>query len=75
MLSGRTYNRTEQTLDGRVLVRVVHIRRTTSFEVAAICSGLERVVATTDSAIDTKLRKTKVSTFRFRVGVAMIIQR
>ena len=50
-----TYDRIEQTLNGRVLVRVIDIRRTASFEVAAVRGSLKRAAATADSTVDAEL--------------------
>ena len=50
-----TYNRIEQTLDSRVLVCIIHERRTASFEITAVRGSLKRVAATADSAVDANL--------------------
>ena len=69
-----TYNRIEQTLDGRVLVRIIHVRRTASFEVAAVRGSLERFAAPTNSAVDAELKE-RNQYCQTMVGVLAIIQK
>lgn len=53
--TSETYDRVQDALDRRIFVSVVHESRTAGFEIATVCSSLQRVTTAGDSAVDTEL--------------------